>query len=463
MKKNNRIVNLLYLFVIITPFLDVIACLFRDWFPDASISPATILRPIIPLILLIYVFIKDKNIRKYLVIHGIVMILYGGIHLLIYKDLLTGISYGSVVSEAQYIINYTYMVYVLFLYIYFSSKGMLPKLNKVLYMMLVCYLGLLYIAILSGTSYTTYLEGMGYRGWFTSGNSLSTILILLMGSLITDMFKKRKISSFIVFSLLGIYLLFLVGTRTGLLGFILILSIYLFGSLGLKFIDKKKVSLKKVISVLSILLVIGIGVLVLGSSTIERRKHLEVENTGIIDVNTGEFGHTTGDTSTIVYQIKNNQVSEGYLSKEQRNAYLKMYEYANKNEIDSSNRRLQQLIYHINLLKEQHDIKYILLGNGYLSSYGEMVLEMELPAMIFNFGILGFILYIGPFIGMIISIIRKFIKEKKKIDIDTVMKGFCLLLALVLSCVAGYVFFSVSCVLVIICILSLLNKNGEVE
>ena len=85
--KKFKIEYLTYIFIILSPFLDVIGCLFRDWFPDASISPATVLRPIIPLILLCYIFFKDRNLRKYLIISAIILIIYGGIHLLIYNSL----------------------------------------------------------------------------------------------------------------------------------------------------------------------------------------------------------------------------------------------------------------------------------------------------------------------------------------------------------------------------------------
>lgn len=461
MKKKIKVEYLLYLFAVITPFLDVIACLFRYWFPEAAISPATVLRPLIPLILLIYVFFKDKKLRKYLIISAIVLILYGGVHLWIYKCLLTGISYGSVISEAQYIINYTYMVYVLFLYLYFMKKTGLPYLKKALFIMLCCYVGLIYVAIFSKTSFPTYVEGIGYRGWFTSGNSLSTILILLMCTLLPDIIKNKSKCGYVVILLLGIYLLFLIGTRTGMLGFVLVLLVYFICSVIMRCI-KKKISIKQIGIGMGGLLLLGVGIVLVGSSTLERRKHLEEENTGIIDVNTGEFGYTTGDTSTIVYQIKNNTIDEGYLSDAQKKAYLEMYRVANENRIDSSNRRLQQLIYHFNLVKYQHDIRYILFGNGYLSSYGEMILEMEIPAILFNFGIIGFILYLGPFISLIIYTIIK-LRRIKKIDVGIMMKIFSLLLALGLSCMAGYVFFSVSCVLVIVCILSLLYELGEVE
>ncbi len=460
MKNKFKIEYLLYIFVIISPFLDVLSFLFREWFPEVSISPSTILRPLIPLILLIYVFLKDKDVRKLLLIMGFIYVIYGGIHLYLYKWLVTGISYGSVINEAQYIINYTYMIFVLFLYLYFYKKSGLPYLKKSLFMSLTFYIVLIYVAILTGTSYTTYLEGMGYRGWFLSGNSVGTILIILLIALFNDLIKSKKIIKYIILLLAGIYLVFLLGTRTGLFGFFLCIGGYFGVWLFLKIFKDKKIELKKVMIILGILAVLVIVVLNVGTESLERRKHLKNESAGIIDVNTMEIGHTTGDTSVIVNQIKNNTTPEGYMSYAQRQAYLDMYEYANKYEILATDTRQQQLIYHVNLIKNQKNIFNILFGNGYLANYGEMTLEMEILAILFNFGLVGFILYFIPFLALLIYFSFKIMKNKKY-NMDNMMMIFSICLAFVLSFMAGYVFFSVSCVLMIICILVLLIKEVE--
>lgn len=462
MKKKNKfkIEYFLYIFVIISPFLDVLSFLFREWFPNASISPSTILRPLIPLILLVYVFFKDKDVRKLLLIMGFIYVIYGGIHLYLYKGLVTGISYGSVVSEAQYIINYTYMIFVLFLYLYFYKKDGLPYLKNSLFIALSCYIGLIYVAILTGTSYTTYLEGMGYRGWFLSGNSVGTILIILLIALFNDLIKSKKIIKYIILLLTGIYLVFLLGTRTGLFGFFLCIGGYV-GIWGfLKIFKDKKIDIKKTMIVLISLIVLVIIVLSVGTESLERRKHLKNESIGIIDINTMEVGHTTGDTGVIVNQIKNNNVPDEYMSEAQKKSYLDMYEYANEHKILATDTRRQQLIYHINLIKNQKNIFYILFGNGYLANYGEMTLEMEILAILFNFGIVGFILFLLPFISLFFYLSWKIFK-KKKYNIDNMMMLFSVCLAFVLSFMAGYVFFSVSCVLMIICILVLLLKEVE--
>ena len=48
-------------------------------------------------------------------------------------------------------------------------------------------------------------------------------------------------------------------------------------------------------------------------------------------------------------------------------------------------------------------------------------MEMELPAFVCNFGIIGFILYFGPFAVIMGEAFGKAWKNRKKIKIDTVM------------------------------------------
>ena len=162
--KKVKVEYLLYVFIVISPFLDAISFLFRQHFSNALISPVTIIRPLIPLVLLVYVFLQDKKVRKKLFLGLSVLLLYDIIHLFLFKKIVTGISYGNVLHEAQYVINYSYMIVVLFLFLYFYKNRSLPYLKQALMLMLTGYLIILYIAILSGTSYSTYLEGMGYRG-----------------------------------------------------------------------------------------------------------------------------------------------------------------------------------------------------------------------------------------------------------------------------------------------------------
>ena len=86
----------------------------------------------------------------------------------------------------------------------------------------------------------------------------------------------------------------------------------------------------------------------------------------------------------------------------------------------------------------------MLFGNGYKNQTGELVMEMELPYIIWNFGLIGFALYMLPFIIILLFKICKLIKNKNKITIENVINLFGICLAIALSTFSGYVFFNFS-------------------
>ena len=418
---------------------------------------------IIPIVLMLYIFSRDRSVRKPLIISGIVFLLYGVVHLLIFKKLLTGISYGNIFTEGLYLFNYTYMIYILFIIMYLSKRELLPHLKKALFIMLFNYLLLIYVSIITKTSLPTYVEGTGYRSWFVSGNTLCTALLLLLSIHITDFFKKKKIISLVVFVLLGIYLVFLVGTRTGLFGFVLVLGFYLLLKLYLAMKHKIQFNRNRVFIILGIVVAMSLVLVFFGSKTLERRREMQAMVDDIVDINkNNEIAHVSGDTTRIVYNIRHDLVEDGYLSEAQKQAYLDMYEACNKLKLDSNNYRVQQLIYHYYLIKDQHNIMYILFGNGHLNQYGEMILEMELPFILFNFGILGFLLYVFPLLYLLYKGIKYMFGHKKFLMDNYYMELFGLLFAFGLSCVAGYVLYSSTCVLIMICILGLLEVQGDI-
>ena len=107
-KEKLTLENLMCLFVIFCPLLDIISFLFRSYF-DTSISPTTLLRPLIPCIVFVILFFKEKNKGKK-ILAGLVYLIYSAIHLIIFQKLHNGSSYGNITNEMQYLINYGMMI-----------------------------------------------------------------------------------------------------------------------------------------------------------------------------------------------------------------------------------------------------------------------------------------------------------------------------------------------------------------
>lgn len=471
--KKIKIQILLYLYIIICPILDCMSFIFRNAV-NTNISPSTIIRPIVVIIVCLYIFITDKKQRKIFILAGITYSIYALVHLYIFTTLKNNSSYSGILHELQYLANYTFMVLNLYVYIYtFSKNDNTDKLYKCMLLSISIYSISLYISIITGTLSNTYmLEGMGAKGWFESGNSLSAILVLSMFILL-NILKKDNISpkikmctGFVIVSV-GVYSILLIGTRVGLYGFILAISIFGIANLIYTIINKKIVKKKLVtfiiLFIITILGIVGI-ILIFGSNTLKRREKVEDMASEVVDEVTKEQVHITGDLYEIKNKIENGTLEEGYMSKEQQEAVLSLNKIATKYDLSVKQMRTLQLIYNIELANNQSNLIYRLFGNGYVCQYREMVLEMEILAILINFGLYGFILYLLPFLIVYVYSLYNGIKNIKKIDVEWIILISGGGLAFALSLLSGYVFFNASTTMIIISInILLLNKVKEMK
>ena len=459
-KRKIEVEDFLCLLVIICPILDIVSFIFRNTF-ETSISPSTVLRPIIPVCVMIYLFFKnDKKFKIYTVGVGIIYLLYGLIHLYLFDKLQTGSSYSNVVHEAQYIVNYSFMILNLFVFIYVFKDRDSTKLKNSVIISMYIYIISIFISILTNTSSSTYIEGIGKKGWFESGNSIGTILILSLFIYMTLLSIKRYRKIIIpLIILLGIFLTMFLGTRVGLYGFILVLILYMIVEIIYKLIAKAKIN-KKVIAicifgVCAVILV----VIAVGSTTLQRRKHLESIEGNIIDENINAEAHVTGSILEIRNKIIEGTLEEGYMSDAEKKSILELYDICNNMQITNNDQRIQQLIYNAMLVKNQKNPVAIIFGNGYLNNFRELVMEMEIPAFLFNFGLIGFTLYFIPFLLIFVYGLYIGIKNIKKIDQEYMMLILGAGFVFAISFFAGYTFFNSSSMIIIVVINTLLvNK-----
>ena len=218
---------MLFIYIIILPLLDITSFIFRNYF-NTSYSPSTFIRPLIPLVLITIIFFKNNyKLKIELIIAAIIYGIYAVLHLYIFSKFNYPISYGTRTHELQYLINYSFAILNLFIFLFvFNNNENYKNINKAVLIANGIYLISIYISIFTKTSSSTYLEGQGYKGWFESGNSISSILVLNLFIIFTlfnsSENKYIKLITIAEIVLSGIFFAFLLGTRTGLYGFILV-------------------------------------------------------------------------------------------------------------------------------------------------------------------------------------------------------------------------------------------------
>lgn len=464
MKKIEK--NILCIFIILCPILDIVSFIFRNTF-HTSFSPSTFLRPLIPTIVILYLFFKkDIKFKIYTIIIGLIYLGYAIMHLLVFRNVITGSSYSGFMHEAQYLVNYSYMILNLIIYIIvFKDEENIEDLQRSVLISSTIYMISILIAIVTKTSSSTYIEGMGYKGWFESGNSLGSILILslfIIMKYVKDK-KYRKIAIPVIL-LEGIFLTMLLGTRVGLLGFIIVIIAYVIIEIVTTLIRKGKLNKKIIIGGIAVIATIILVTITIGSTTLQRRKHLQDIEKDIVDVANNQESHITGSLLEIKEKIEADTLEEGYMNEAQKESILDLYNIANQWNIKNNDQRMQQLIYNIVLVKNQHNLIYLLLGNGYMANFRELILEMEIPAFLFNFGMIGFILYFIPFASIFVYGVYSMIKNREKIDTEYLMYLTGLGFTFALSFFAGYTFFNSSNMMIIVVLSTLLiNKNKQIK
>ena len=447
-KTKINIIDILIMYIIANPILDILSFIFRNQL-ETTYSLTTILRPIIPILIFIYIFFKKttKKEKKYILLGGIIYATYAVIHILIYKNIITGSSFGGVTKELQYLVKYSFMILTLYIFIrVIDNKQKVNQVQKAVAISSFIMITSIYIAIITGTSSTTYIEGIGHKGWFESGNSVGAILLISMCiSLpiikIRKNLKKKDMAwnLFVSINILitSIYLIKIIGTRTGTFGCILVIGIYIIMQMILN-----KVS-KKVISGICITGIIGVVVIISGSAMSKRQELLAQFEQNNNKENKQKV-YVTGSIFKLREEILNKTMSKEYMSDIQQNSIIAFCNKAEKLNINSTDQRMQALIYNIELVKEQKNILTIFLGNGFNANFCELVLEMECIAILLNFGIIGFILFVIPYLVIITKSVIIGIKNMKKLDIEYIMNIAGLSLTIGLAVMSGYIFINIS-------------------
>ncbi|MCI8760792.1 MAG: hypothetical protein HFJ34_06770 [Clostridia bacterium] len=471
-KLSIKIETILCLYIVLCPILDMVSFIFRNTF-HTNFSPSTFLRPILPSIVIVYLFFKkDKKFKIYTVGIGLLYFIYAILHLWIFKNVMTGSSYSGILHEAQYLINYSYMIVNLFIYItIFKENEKIEKLSKSVLLANFIYIASIIISILTKTSSNTYIEGMGYKGWFESGNSLGSILILSL-FMILKYSKDRKYRILAIPSILleGIFLTMLLGTRVGLYGFILVVIIYILIEIVVTLKQKEKLNKKMIAGAIAGITTFILIIITIGSVTMQRRRHLQEIEKDIVDTTNYQEAHVTGSILEIKEKIEKDSLEEGYMGEAEKQSIIDLYNIANRWKIKNNDQRMQQLIYNVVLIKNQHNPIYIFLGNGHVNNFRELVLEMEVPAFLLDFGILGFLLYCMPFLFLFLYGVYFMIKNRTHIEVDYLMYLAGCGFTFALSFFAGYTFFNSSNMMMIVIlntllinrIMSIKKKEGTV-
>lgn len=265
LKDEKFIKKLLFIFLVLQPFLDCYLLYTDEVMNIFHFSPTTIIRFLIIGFLFILVFFNknNKETRKPIIIYGLVILIYTILHIITtYScniDSFPSFKY-SLTAEIFYIarmllpICIIYIVYTLkinkeefinlFLWVAFITSSIIVIMN-LLNISLTSYGGNNQI---DGSLFSWFSSNkpdsrlLASKGWFNSANQISALFAILLPVCIYSIFDKFSFKR-ITTLCLCILAMLMIGTRVSTIGwipiYIVMLLIYLFCSLILKQVEFK--------------------------------------------------------------------------------------------------------------------------------------------------------------------------------------------------------------------------------
>ena len=408
-KKNFNI--LLIIFILIQPILDLITGIGLHIF-NANLTLGIIVR-IIFLIFVLYSVLFVYKKKKNLLYYGI-LLLYGILYLIgiiIYKDNV------GLFSEIQGLARVFYFP-VLLISLY-SIKDEIKISKMTLMVVLMTYLVCIVVPNCLNIGFETYeITKAGTLGFFNSANEISGIISLLTPIMILILIKIKKVLPTIIITILYLYVILTIGTKTPLLS----LGITIFFTYIWFIYNSLKVKKYKRIIVSLIALIIFTTALILVLPKTTFYKNIETH-----------LNYLKLDNVTEVFEDE--KLVDHFIF----SSRLKFMENRKATYQDSS---LYQKLFGIGYLNNKKEAKAV---------------EMDYFDIYYNHGLIGFIIYFGIY-GYFFYLIMK---ERKKLDFEQYMLYISILLSILLSFFTGHIITAPAVSILVTILLLMLVKNKK--
>ena len=443
-KKQQLYLKILLIFVIIQPIFDVMSRMaILGYIPNIS----TYIKPLFVFSLTAILLFKYSPFKRKWIIYLIVFSLFILGHSILLYKLLVGKS--IILHEIRFIINILYMVclFVSFFTIYHwyeNKEEMFKKIKYTLVYTFAGYLILYFISIITGTSDLTYEYAdkykKGFKGWFDSGQILGHAFSISFPIILYVILKPSRFKIIrAIYLILSAIFVSLLGTKVPYYIFIIVLIAYILLIIFFKFYKKEKLNIFN----LSLVIILIIGM-------VSTYKYTPVyANTNInkanaqVELDKYNLSQVSGKQKKYEDIVKENPGADiSYLKKyynwgEEASNFLQTQ--FKKGKIHPSDTRSKQFAYSLYKFNAS-DIQYKLLGIGFLNQESSLALERDFYMAIFNFGIIGFILFLAIPILTFIKTIKFVIKNFKKIDLEFCMLFMGIGIFFSISMYAGYTY-----------------------
>ena len=416
-----------FIFFLLLPFIDLITSLTTRLI-DLPVSLGVIIKSLYLIIITIYIFFysNSKHRKKY-IIYFLSVSIYSLLYFITKNDLITNNLFNEISSLFKVV--YGSLIFFAILVLYDDYKYTENNITKLMFYSLITYVILLIVPTITKTNFNSYTNknNEGSIGWFFAANDIGAILLMLYPYIYFILDKKidiknKKTYSWLLLLIPIIYSIFIIGTKTTWLGFILI-TFLLFIIYLIKRENKKTTLLLLIIIFISSVLTIISPTVTNINKEVNRidNKNREIVNNNI---NTNKI-----KTKTIETVCTSKKITEIIKNKD-------IYKIIHLLFSGRENKA-----YTLSLIYKEASIKDKIFGIGFTNTkrinncFVEKYIEIDIIDIFIHYGIFGFILILIPYIYLIKNIF------KNKINLSTKNLIYILItcLMIIISTIAGHI------------------------
>lgn len=398
MKSSKKIFDkLIILYIFLQPFIDAITMYqIRSTLNIPSIS--VVLRGLFLIIIVVWLYKNSK--KKHLIYLIIGYFIIDCIYIFFFTS-------NSLYQEIANLFQIFYLPFVLYFFMKYENSVINDKFVFQIYLVYLNLIIIPYFLNIGVYASDYYVGKSGYYGLFNGGNEISAIILGLMPIAIKYLVSIKNNFLRIITLIETIFCIYLIGTKTILLGSIIVIIYFIFKWL---YHNYQKINKKNLVKILILaFLVLLVGYLVLPMTPLYKNIYLALK---FFNVN------SIGDFANL--DVIDNIIFSGRLNI-----------LANINEIYIDSSLLVRLF-----------------GLGETTLLNLKLIEIDTFDIFYSIGLIGFLIYIVTNILIL-----------KKIKIDGTYK-FSFILLVIVSLFTGHILTS-TCVSLYFGIYVLLNKNNS--
>ncbi|MFJ7555166.1 O-antigen ligase family protein [Bacillus thuringiensis] len=482
-----RFEHFLLFFIILQPVLDLLTSLSITLL-KSNATVGILVRFLIMAVGGIYILIqaKEKENRKFLIylilLAGVLGV--GFINNKLVKDPIVLSEEVKFVAKALYI----YIMlgsYILALKSLKKTVNISDKVrNSIVYSTLIIN-AIMVISISTSTDFGSY-EWMkvGSRGWFYAGNELGSILAIIFPIVVLYSIQKTKSVKHVLYwipSILMIYSLIQVGTKVGM-GSIGVTLAAAIGIIVLQLLFDRKNPNKKALALNAVIAIILLAGVVGMFKQTPLAQNMGIHNNYLTEQNVAQQDQKEQEIKDKLKKEQELKEKEEKHHKAEKPEEKAKIEVEVKKELEKEQKKENQenLIFSGRQVYEERHKQFFkeapvsqkLLGMGYAGNfkYNEQkqpdpkLIEMDFHDWFYDFGIIGFVLLMIPFIYYGLRILLAFAKRFKDIfNIKYGMISASLLLALGIAYIAGHILTAPGVGIYFVVVLAYLIVDLEIE